>query len=234
MKKTLAVLASLAMLFTVISCGTTNEVVKTELKGTAATVATKRQQIIDYKGSMFGEPIPEWVKAVVNGEKNRLPKLLPNLEGKKIFIASERGDNIDFVKTWVDGVGLDQEIAKIFETNIAAAQQTASEGLSNEKKTSMTQSIKNFTQSLSSVRLSGLEQEADYWVQVERYDAEGNVATTYYEYYVIATMDQEIFDSQLAQALNGITDVTTESANLKEILKAKLADEVLGVEGMEF
>lgn len=234
MKKTLLAVLGIALMFTAISCGTTDEVAKTELKGNSANVATKRQTIVDYQGGVFGQEIPEWVKAVVNGEKNRLPKLLPNLEGKKIFIASERGSDLDFVKTWVDGVGLDQKIAKIFETNIAAAQQTVSQGLDSDKKTVMTKEIKNFTQSLTSVRLSGLEQEASYWVQVEKYDAEGNVSETYFEYYVIASMDEDIFESQLAQALTGITDVTTESASLKEILKEKLSQEVLGVEGIEF
>lgn len=224
MKKTLLALAGIAMLLSFVGCKTT-EVKESDLRGEAATVSTPKRKIVDYKGQIFGEAIPEWVKAAVQGETAKLDKLMPGLEGTKVFVASERGDNLNFVKAWAENVGINKKIAGIFETVIATSASTVEAGTSTEKKTELSQVINNMTEALASVRLTGIEQKADYWIEVEEYDANGKVVDTFYEYYVVAAMDMDAYEEQYDSAMKGITDVTTEAGSLKEILRSRLVGE---------
>ena len=196
MKKTLLALAGIAMLLSFVSCKTT-EVKESDLRGEAATVSTSvKRKIVDYKGQIFGEPIPEWVKAVVQGQTAKLDKLMPGLEDTKIFVASERGENLDFIETWANSVGLDKKISKIFETVIATSTETMLEGTSTDKKTSVEKNIKDMTASLTNVRLTGIEEKGTYWIQVEEYNEEGKVINSFYEYYIVAAMDMDAFEEQ--------------------------------------
>lgn len=224
MKKTFLAIVGFAMLISLIGCKTT-EVKESDLRGEGATVATKKRQIVDYKGLIFGEAIPEWVKACVQGQTAQLPKLLPGLENSKVFVATERGADLDFIETWATSVGLDKKISKIFETVIATSTETLLEGSSDNKKTEIEKDITARTASLTNVRLTGIEEKGDYWVEVEELDSEGKVVGSFFEYYVVAAMDMDAFEEQYESAMKGITDVTTESASLKEILRGKLVGE---------
>lgn len=221
MKKTLLALAGIAMLLSFVGCKTT-EIKDSDLRGKGATVATPKRKIVDYKGQVFGTAIPEWVIACVEGETAKLPKLMIGLEDTKVFVATERGKNLNFVKTWAENVGINKKIAAIFETVIATSTSTSLEGTADEKKTELTQTINDMTEALASVRLTGIEQKADYWVEIEEYDNNGKVVDSFFEYYVVAAMDMDAFEDQYENAMKGITDVTTEAGSLKEILRGRL------------
>lgn len=226
MKKTILILASVALLAGLTSCNSTN-VKPSKLKGAEAVMATKGREIVDYQGAMFGNPIPEWVMYVSEGQYSRLPEVMPNLKGKKVFIASQRGDNLDFVKTWSESNGIKTKVAEIFESNIALAAETNLDGVQVKDKSTTTKSVKQLTEALTSVTYTGLEEQAHYWIQTEKKDDDGNVIESTYEYYLVYAMDEELFDKQLEQAMSSVENLNTESEALKEIVRAKMEEQIL-------
>ena len=226
MKKTFLILTSLVLALSLTGCSTT-KIKDSGLRGDGISMASRGRTIIDYKSSMFGSPIPEWVKYVTEGKVNELPTVMPNLKNKKIFVAVERGDDLDFLETWAHNVGIKSQVAEILESNIALAVETSLDGAQIKNKSSTTKSVKALTEALTSITLTGLQEESDFWIQTEKRDDNGDVVETIYEYYLVYSIDEDIFQSQLDQALEGITNVTTEAEALKEIIRVKMEEQVL-------
>ena len=83
---------------------------------------------------------------------------------------------------------------------------------------------------ISAIELNGLLKESQYWIQFRK-PKQGVKITKkspdsayeyYYEYYVVFTMDRDIYDAQLDAALNGIEDNASETVLLKKALSENL------------
>ena len=121
MKKSLKVMMMSAAAVAVLAAGftgcKTTEVAGSGIKGKSASVKNVKRQIVDYQGATLGSEIPQWVKLVSEGQYGQkvLSKAMPDLEGKKVFVVTGRGDNLDFVKSWVNLVDVETEVSGSLE-----------------------------------------------------------------------------------------------------------------------
>ncbi len=235
MKKSLKMVMAAALAVAVMagfaSCKTT-EVAGSGIKGKAATVKKVKRQIVDYQGATLGSEIPQWVKLVSEGQYGQkvLSKSMPDLEGKKVFVVTGRGDNLDFVKSWVNLVDVETEVSGSLERVTGKVVTSKLEGNASAKglqanQTEVNKALNDYRIALQDVRIAGLERVAEYWTLIDVLEKNKTV-DSYYEYYTVWSMDQKVFNAQLEKSLEHIDEATTEAAELKRLVKEKLENEL--------
>jgi len=229
MKKVIGFALCAILALTAIGCATTS-VKGSGIKGEGAKVKTGKRMIIDYQGATLGKEIPAWVEQLVEGQYSQkaLSKVMPDLEGKKVFVTIGRGDNLDFVRNWVDLVDVETEVASSLERVAGKAVEAEMKGksASTGKEASPTEIEKNlnmYRDSLVNVRFSGLERIASYWTETQVFE-DKKVTDDYFEYYAVWAMDEKLYDRQLNEAMSKIDETTTEAKELKALVKAKLKE----------
>ena len=86
---------------------------------------------------------------------------------------------------------------------------------------------------MTNMTLNGLEKEASYWLKTrvkkpELKKAKKDSDYIYeYTYYVVFGIDQELFDTQLEAAMEGIEDNTDQTQLLKDVLTEKLHETLI-------
>ena len=210
----------------------TTEVAGSGIKGKSATVKKVKRQIVDYQGATLGSEIPQWVKLVSEGQYGQkvLSKSMPDLEGKKVFVVTGRGDSLDFVKSWVNLVDVETEVSGSLERVTGKVVTSKLEGNAAAKgqeanQTEVNRAINDYRIALQDVRIAGLERVAEYWTLIDVVE-KGKTVDSYYEYYSVWSMDQKVFNSQLEKSLEHIDEATTEAAELKRLVKEKLENEL--------
>lgn len=195
-------------------------------------------EIVNRPGMALGTDIPSWVQAVLEGENKQIAKALKiDLKEQQIFVFSNQGTDLEFLKTWTDQVDVQRQVANSFAIAVGQSANAVFQGTSgdeNKKKMAIDQTIK----ALSAMEMNGLLKESQYWIQfrkpkqgvkVNKKSPESSF-DYYYEYYVVFVMNRAIYDAQLNAALNGIQDNASETELLKktlsENLKAPLLDKV--------
>ena len=230
MKKSISVLVGvLAVSAMLVGCGTT-KVAGSGIKGKAATVKKNYVTIVDYQGASFGSEIPQWVVEVGNGNYSSeyLSSVMPGISGKKAFVAIARGDNLEYTKQWTDLVDIEvqvgDEMQRIVGKAVSAAQKGSSKQVGDEKEaTKLEQELNMYKQAVSAVELNGLEKIASYWIQKEvKPSKNSKESKVYYEYFSVWGMDQKLYNIQIKNAMDSITDNTDEGKALKEALSLKL------------
>lgn len=116
MKKILGMMVIVASFLAFMGCATT----KTKgsgIKGQGSKVDTGKRVLIDYQGATFGSEIPEWVKLIGEGQYSEkvLSKSIPGVENKKVFVVTNRGNNLNYIEQWADLVKIETEVAGIME-----------------------------------------------------------------------------------------------------------------------
>ncbi len=196
-------------------------------------------EIVNRPGMALGTDIPGWVQAVLEGENKQIAKSLKiDLKEYQIFVFSNQGTDLEFLKTWTDQVDVQRQVANSFSIAVGQSANAVFQGTSgdeNKKKMAIDQTIK----ALSAIEMNGLLKESQYWIQfrkpkqgvkVNKKSPESSY-DYYYEYYVVFVMNRAIYDKQLDAALNGVEDNASETALLKkalsENLKAPLTDKAV-------
>lgn len=230
MKKSIFIFAVLASLV-LGSCATTNTA-GSGIKGKSATVKSGKRIIVDYQGATLGKEIPQWVSLLIEGQYSQkvLSSVMPNLEGKKVFVTIGRGDNLDFVQNWSDLVDIETEVAGNLERVAGKAVESEMKGKSSAKgknadPSEIEKAVNMYRASLVNVRFSGLERVASYWIETQVYNKK-EVSDDYFEYYAVWAMDEKLFDQQLKQAMNNIDETSTEAKELKNLVGKKLKDSI--------
>ena len=193
-------------------------------------------EIVNRPGMALGTDIPGWVHAVLEGENKQIAKSLKiDLKEYQIFVFSNQGTDLEFLKTWTDQVDVQRQVANSFSLAVGQSANAVFQGTSgdeNKKKMAIDQTIK----ALSAIEINGLLKDSQYWIQFRKPKQGMKVKKNspessydyYYEYYVVFTMNRAIYDKQLAAALNGVEDNASETILLKkalaENLKAPLID----------
>lgn len=213
--------------------------------GTGSVFAKKAKdqkvkiEIVNRPGMALGTDIPGWVEAVLEGDNKAIAKSLKiDLKEKQIFVFSNQGDDLEFLKTWTDQVDVQRQVANSFSIAVGQSANAVLQGNSGSES-AMQRSIDQTVKALSALELNGLLKDAQYWIQFKK-PKQGVKITKkspdsafdyYYEYYVIFTMDRNIYDTQLEAALNGVEDNASETKLLKEALsenlRAPLVDKVV-------
>ncbi len=231
MKKFLSFITIAAVALFLTSCGTTKKVSGSGIKGNTAKVQKSEVTIIDYQGSTWGGEIPQWVIEVGNGNYSGpyLRTIMPNIgKNDRIFVTMARGDNLDFVQQWTDLVDIEvqvgDEMQRVVGKAVSAQQKARATATGDvQNPTELEKELNMYKQAVSAVELNGLKKISSYWVQKEvkrsKKDKESKV---YYEYYAVWSMDEKVYNAQLANAMNNISDNTDEGKELKATLTKKL------------
>ena len=192
--------------------------------------AKQKIEIVNRPGIAIGTEIPGWVQAVLEGENKKVAKSLKiDLKESQVFVFSNQGTDLEFLKTWTDQVDVQRQVANSFSIAVGQSANAVFQGSSgdeNKKKMAIDQTVK----ALSAIELNGLLKEAQYWMQfrkpkqgvkVNKKSPESSY-DYYYEYYVVFVMSRSVYDAQLNAALNGIDDNASETVLLKKALSENL------------
>ena len=188
-------------------------------------------EIVDRPGMALGTDIPKWVEAVTEGDNKQVAKSLKiNEKESQIFVFTNQGDNLEFLKTWSDQVDVQRQVANSFSMAVGQSANAVFQGSSGTDGTNVQRAIDQTVKALSAVEINGLLKAAQYWIQFRKPKQGVKVSKKskdsdfeyYYEYYVVFTMDRDIYDAQLEAALNGVEDNASETVLLKKALSENL------------
>ena len=187
-------------------------------------------EVVNRPGLALGTDIPEWVVAVLEGDNKSIAKSLKiDLKDTQIFVFSNQGTDLEFLKTWTDQVDVQRQVANSFSMAVGQSANAVFQGSAGDENKRQ-QAIDQTVKALSAIEINGLSKDAQYWMQFKR-PKQGLKVTKkspessydyYYEYYVIFTMPRAIYEAQLEAALNGIEDNASETELLKKALSENL------------
>ena len=198
-------------------------------------VAKQKIEIVNRPGLALGSDIPGWVLAVLEGDNKTIAKALKiDMKESQIFVFSNQGTDLEFLKNWTDQVDVQRQVANSFSLAVGQSANAVFQGTSgdeNSKKLAMDQTIK----AISAIELNGLLKESQYWIQFRKpkqgvkinKKSPDSAFDYYYEYYVVFTMSRDIYDAQLDAALNGMEDNASETVLLKKAVAEKLREPLL-------
>lgn len=189
-------IAAAAALF--VGCATTKAPVQKDVKGGA--------EIVDWQGSEFGKPIPDWVEAVSENDYARL-SALPEMDGTVPFAVTGTGQDRDLLKVWVSTNDASAELSRLIKSNVTASAGTILNGNKDgEASKKMAEAI---TTVFSNTQFSGFAKMRDFWTKVRL--PEGG---TEYRYYVLYSMEKENLAYQIDVALGKIAAENKEEQDL--------------------
>ena len=219
--------------FMVMSCASTT-VKGSGIKGKSAKMAKNKIEVVDYQGASFGSEIPQWVIEVGNGNYSAsvLTKVMPDLKGKKTFVTIAQGDNLEFVKQWTDLVDVEVQVGDTMQRVVGKAVSASEKGTSSETgkeadPTELQRKLDLYKEAVSAVEVNGLEKVSSYWIEKTIINKKNKVSKDVFEYYAVWAMDQDRFDAQVDAAMANVADNTSEGAELKKALGAKLKNTMI-------
>lgn len=188
-------------------------------------------EIVNRPGMALGSSIPGWVEAVLEGDNKGISKSLKiDLSESQIFVFTNQGDDLEFLKTWTDQVDVQRQVANSFSMAVGQSANAVFQGSASGSETKRQQAIDQTVKALSAMEINGLLKEAQYWMQFRKPKTGVKITKkstdadfeTYYEYYVVFTMNRRVYDTQLQAALNGVEDNASETVLLKKALSENL------------
>lgn len=201
-------------------------------KGKAPKMEAGRPVVIDYQGQSTGSEIPGWVQAISDGSQKKVRKSLDISEGDAIFILQNKGNDLDFLKTWTDQVDMRAEIASSIEQTVG---QTVIAELDAKQKDKQTKerAAKLYSSTMTNLTLNGLTKEAYYWIKtrtlkpgVKKAKKESDY-TDEYTYFVVYSIKESLYNLQLKKALDDVEDNDDQTVFLKSVLTEKLTQTIL-------
>ena len=223
----ISALTALTLVGLLASCGST-----LKLKGEEPVMNTGVPEIIDYQGLALGSQVPDWVIAIGDGSQKRVRKSLDIPNSKQIFILQNKGNDLDFLKAWTDQVDDRAEIASSIEQTIAQTVQSEMDVRQADQQVK-TKSAKIYSATMTNVTINGLAKEDYYWIRTRtpKTDvAKPKLPTDYnyeYTYYVVFTLDKDLYERQIRQAMDDVEDNDDQTAFLKDVLSEKLMSTIL-------
>lgn len=207
-----------------------------KLQGNTPVMATGTPEVIDYPGKALGTAVPDWVFAVDQGANKKIAKALGLDTKTKIFVVTNKGTDLDFLKTWSDQVDIRAEVASAIEQTVAQSVQAAFDGKDADTQTKE-RAYSIYSASMTNLTLNGLQKEAHYWIKTRTPKAGVKKArkdTDYdieYTYYVVFGIEKDSFQEQMEAAIADVEDNTNQSELLKSVLTEKLNETIVVKEG---
>ena len=184
MKIAFAVTAVLVLL--IMSCTTTSE-----------TAAVAAPQAIDWQGAEFGDPIPDWVRAVANRDYELLSNL-PEMNGKVAMAFSGEGQDRDLLEIWVDTNDASAQMVRQIQQTVTNTAGTLASG-NKDNSESARKMAESVTGIWSQASISGFAKMRDFWTQVQLADG-----STEYRYYTLYGIDKENLEYQIDTVMGKI------------------------------
>lgn len=197
----------------------------------AKTAKNKVNKIerVNWQGAEVGREIPDWVEEVADGNVEKVKKQL-KLDGYKIWVFSDRGTDLEFLRAWTDETELMRRIAGSVSTSIATAAEASAEysSVTDEQK----KSIKAITTALSNCTITGMDRKASFWVQTRQVRPGLKKAKTEsdyiisYIYYSVWAVKEDLYEKQVDNAMKNSKTYADQDPGLRQILTAALAKSI--------
>jgi hypothetical protein len=153
----------------------------------------RRPDILDHKNYKWGQDVPEWVMMDALDIEQ-----MEEYEDHYVFkFESPRAANLQGAELWTRNFTASSQIAQIVQNRVQTKFAGAAAGDMDMLETYMEQVVQSF----SEAQFSGYTPEADYWVQMRYYDAEGEPTEEAYTYVVLYTIERDTLDQMIQDAL---------------------------------
>lgn len=155
-------------------------------------------EIIEHKGTAFGVAQPEWVGTVLATPNQKTLSKALGID-KHIWVISKSGENLDFIKTWADQVDARAEIGASIKQGISDFVGAHADGDDSD----IEETVKRYSARASTVMVSGLNKETDWWVLGRTRHQKKNEVESKYTYLVVYSMDEDLYQKQIKNAFKG-------------------------------
>lgn len=155
-------------------------------------------EIIEHKGTAFGVAQPEWVGTVLATPNQKTLSKALGID-KHIWVVSKSGENLDFIKTWADQVDARAEIGASIKQGISDFVGAHADGDDSD----IEETVKRYSARASTVMVSGLNKETDWWVLGRTRLQKKNEVESKYIYLVVYSMDEDLYQKQIKNAFKG-------------------------------
>lgn len=155
-------------------------------------------EIIEHKGTAFGVAQPEWVGTVLATPNQKTLSKALGID-KHIWVVSKSGENLDFIKTWADQVDARAEIGASIKQGISDFVGAHADGDDSD----IEETVKRYSARASTVMVSGLNKETDWWVLGRTHLQKKNEVESKYTYLVVYSMDEDLYQKQIKNAFKG-------------------------------
>ena len=209
LRKSLYLVAA-ALALTLASCVSTPKETASQPAKNARHV---ERELIDWKGAAIGQDVPQWVSDAVDGNYDSLSKRT-ELTGKVIFIAENRGKNLNILKSWTDNFDIQGGFGRAVGNRVVAACGGAQQGSLNDAEAQSY--LEDLVGTFSKVKVTGLTKKLDYWVQERVIDNDAKTNEDIYQYFVVYAMDEEDFRTQMNKALGKVEPKNEKQQEVKE------------------
>jgi hypothetical protein len=168
--------------------------------------------ILDSKGASLGLGIPDWVEAAAEDDYESLAKI-PRFAGKVPIPYMGQGQNLDLLRSWVNNFNVQADLSRRISNTIEA---TFGGGQMGDKDTPENNLfLEEIVASFSSIEITGLAKEMDYWTKTRTPDKEKKTSVERYNYYVVYSISEEDLNYQIARAMGKIAAKTKEQEEIK-------------------
>jgi len=193
-------------------------------KGAGVKNDTGKAHVVDYKGSDLGADIPGWIMDAATGNYKNVKKAIGIDDDEKVWVISNRGTSLDFLKEWTDQMDARSQIASAIEQSIGDGIKADSMLTEEDKE----RAIQRVSLRMTDITLNGLDKRTDYWTYVYLKDKGSKKQTYFYNYYVVFTMPEAMWQKQLKVAMDDLSTYDDKSPNLRASIEASL-NETLGI-----
>ncbi len=153
----------------------------------------RQPDILDHKNYKFGREIPDWVFM----EAYEIEQFRDYRDFYVFKFESPRAQSLQGAQMWARNFQAASELTQTIRNRVEVKFAGSAAGDMDR----VDEYMEEVVSSLSSAQFSGYRPEADYWVELRYYDAEGEVAEEAYTYYVMYTIPKEILDRTVMKAL---------------------------------
>jgi len=209
MKKITVLLLGLVMMGFLASCASAPKEEPKEEE--VLEVVTKRPEMLDHKNYQWGKDVPEWVMMDVSELEE-----LEEYENVYLFkFESPRAQSLEGAKIWTEDFNAASDIVKSIDLRVRSKFSGAAVGDLDAIESYMEKVVA----SLAEARISGMKKEGDYWVQRRYFTPEGTVDEDAYTYIVLYSIQKEILDEQIQNALDGVEEEPETKVRAKDLVK---------------
>ncbi len=187
--------AAVALIALLAGCASTPE----EREPDPADEAVQPFVVLEHRGSTRGVEAPDWVRVSLEGAS--AVEQMDEFEGKYAVIVEESGEDLRGVQMWAQNFSAPSQIAQRVSTRVEQRFAGAAAGEVDQIDTYM----ENVVKTLSDAQFSGFSQAGEWWVKYRWYEEDGQtVDREEYRYVVLYTIDQDVLDRQVDNAISAV------------------------------
>ena len=190
----MAAVAAAALVVLLAGCASTGE-----RESDPSDEAVQPFVVLEHRGSSRGVDAPEWVRASLEGAQ--AVEQMDEFEGKYAVIVEETGEDLRGVEMWAQNFSAPAQIAQRVSTRVEQRFAGAAAGEVDEIDTYM----ENVVKTLSDAQYSGFSLAGEWWVKYRWYEEDREtVDRDEYRYIVLYTIDREVLDRQVDNAISAV------------------------------